>query len=67
MLRKAIIIKPVDKAEEQFLRELFKLMGSNARSLNAEMIEEVGLSIMMSKVDRTMKVSKATVMRKLRS
>jgi hypothetical protein len=66
MPRKAILITPKDKAEERLLLDLIERMGLNGRSLNEAEMEDLGLSILLSKVDRSKKADKERVMRKLR-
>lgn len=65
MARKPIVITPKDKDEEVLLLQLIKRMGLNARSLDLEELEDLGMSILLSKVDRSRKADPARVMRKL--
>jgi hypothetical protein len=65
MSRKPILITPKDKAEEWLLLDLIDRMGLNGRTLNEVEIEDPGLSILLSKVDRSQKVGKERVMCKL--
>lgn len=64
---KPIIIKPKDKDEEKLLQMLIKRMGLEGRSLSWEEMEDMGLAMAMSKVDRTKFADKERVMRTLRS
>ena len=67
MGRKSIIITPKDKEEEKLLQQLIKRMGISGRTLSEEEMEDAGLALAMSKVDRTKVVSKERVLRKLRA
>jgi hypothetical protein len=67
MSREPILITPKDKAEERLLLDLIERMGLNGRTLNEVEIEDLGLSILLAKVDRSQKADKARVMRKLRA
>ncbi len=67
MARKPIVITPKDKDEEVLLLQLIKRMGLNARALDVEELEDLGMSILLSKVDRSKKADTERVMRKLRS
>jgi hypothetical protein len=67
MGRKSIIITPKDKEEEKLLQLLIKRMGISGRTLSEEEMEDAGLALAMSKVDRTKVVSKERVLRKLRA
>ena len=67
MGRKSIIITPKDKEEEKLLQQLIKRMGISGRTLSEEEMEDAGLALAMSKVDRTKVISKERVLRKLRA
>jgi hypothetical protein len=67
MGRKSIIITPKDKEEEKLLQLLIKRMGISGRTLSEEEMEDAGLALAMSKVDRTKVISKERVLRKLRA
>ena len=62
---KAVVITPHDQAELGFLSTLFKRLGISSKVMDIEEIEDLGLSKMMSEVDRTKKVSRKTIMKKL--
>lgn len=67
MPRKPILITPKDKEEERLLLQLIERMGLNGRTLNEVELEDLGLSLLLSKVDRTKKANKESVLRKLRA
>ena len=64
---KAIMIKSKNEVELKFLTDLLKKLGINANVLDIEDIEDIGLSLMMKKVDRSKKVDRETLMRKLKA
>jgi hypothetical protein len=67
MARKTIIITPKDRDEEMLLQQLIKRMGLHGRTLTDEELEDAGLALVMSKVDRSKVADCARVMRKLRA
>jgi hypothetical protein len=64
---KALIVKSKSNAEMKFISDLLKKLGVTTRVLDEEEIEDFGMSTLMKGVDRTKKVSKEVVMRKLKS
>ena len=64
---KALLIKSNSQAELKFLSDLFKKLGVSARVMDIEEIEDYGMSLLMKDVDRSKKVSRDTVMKKLKS
>lgn len=61
------IITTKSQSEYKFLFDLLKKLGIHCASLSEAEIEDLGLSHLMKKADRTKKVSRESVMRKLRS
>lgn len=64
---KSIVITPKDARELKFVSELLKKLGINSRVLNEEEKEDIGMSVLMEEVDRSSKVSKEEIMKKLTS
>ena len=64
---KAIVISPKNQSEFKFLSDLIKKLNITSATMTAEEIEDLGLSKMLKSVDKTKKVSKASIMNKLRS
>ena len=62
---KAIVITPKDDSEYKFLSNLLKKLGISSGSLSYEDLEDIGMSKMMRDVDKTKKVSRAAIMKKL--
>ena len=64
---KSIIITPKDINEFKFLKGLLNKLKISARELTKEEIEDFGLSLLMKRTDRSKKVSRESVMKKLAS
>jgi hypothetical protein len=64
---KAIVIKTKNKNEEKFLSDLLEKLGVSSGIISEEELEDLGFSRMMNNVDRNKKVSKETIMKKLKS
>jgi hypothetical protein len=62
---KPIIITPKDKAEFAFLKGLLNKLKVSARELTDEEIEDFGMSVLMKQADRSRKVSRESIMKKL--
>jgi hypothetical protein len=62
---KALVIKPKSESELKLLSALFKKMGINSSSVSLEQLEDIGMSTLLRQVDRTKKVSRLEVMKKL--
>lgn len=62
---KSIVVTPRDRSELEFLSKLFKKLGLSSRTLTVEEKEDIGLGLLMREVDRTKKVKKDTVLKKL--
>ncbi|MBK9402326.1 MAG: hypothetical protein IPN36_16230 [Bacteroidetes bacterium] len=63
---KALLVRSNSQTEMKFISDLLKKLGVSTRILNAEEIEDYGMSALMKDVDRSKKVSRETVMRKLK-
>ncbi len=64
---KALVVTPKTKAEIRFLEELLHKLGFIATVMDREQLEDAGLSLLMKEADRKKKVSRETVMKKLKS
>jgi hypothetical protein len=63
---KTMVIQLKDDAEMQLISGLLKKMRIQSKILTTDDIEDVGFGEMMLKVDRSEKVSREQVMKKLR-
>ena len=61
----AILIAPKNRKERVQLEELIQRMGWRSRSFRASELEDFGLALLMSEVDRTKKAPTARVLRQL--
>ena len=62
---KALVVTSKNKNEHKFLSELLKKLRISTRTISEEEIEDLALSKIMKKADRTRKVSKTTILKKL--
>ena len=62
-----MVITPKSQTEFKFINDLLKKLGISSATMTEEEIEDIGLSKMMKDVDKTKRVSKESVMRKLRA
>jgi hypothetical protein len=64
---KAVLVQPKNQREMDFISQLLNKLGVSSHLMTEEEIEDLGLSMMMKNADRSKKVSRESVMRKLRS
>jgi hypothetical protein len=64
---KAMVITPKNPREFKFLSDLLKKLDILSSTMTEEEVEDFGLSKMLKKVDKTKKVSKESILRKLKS
>jgi len=62
----SLIISPKNAKELQFVRELLGKMKIRTKLLTTEEKEDLGLSAVMSKVDRNKKVSRGAIIKKVK-
>lgn len=63
----SIIITPKNKAEFKLFTDLFEKMNAKIKVLSDEQKEDMGLAMLMKEADRKVKVSKETILKKLKS
>ena len=64
---KALVIKPKNDNEFKFVADLLKKLGIGSSFLTAEDIEDIGMSKLIRGVNKSKKVSRVDVMKKLAS
>jgi len=64
---KSIVVSPKNLTDMRFVFELLKKLSIPTKVLSDEEKEDLGLSILLREADRTKKVSRETIMRKLKS
>ena len=64
---KSMVVTPKNETELKFLSGLLSKLGFKTRTLSAEEMEDSGLVLLMKKADRTKKVSRDLIMKKLQS
>lgn len=62
---KAMVITPKNQTEFKFLYDLLKKLGVAPETMTEEQLEDIGLSKMMKAADKSKKVSRETIMKKL--
>jgi len=63
---KAVVITPKNESELKFISDLLHKLGIGASTMSEEEVEDLGLSKMLKQVDRTKKVSRESIMKKLK-
>ena len=61
----ALIIKSKNRSDLNLIKELAKRMGIESKSLSAEEIEDLGLTILMKQADRSKIVPREMVISKM--
>jgi hypothetical protein len=62
---KTLVIQSKNPSEIKFLSDLLKKLGVDAKWMDAEEIEDLGMSILMNQTNRKKKVSRDVIMKKL--
>jgi hypothetical protein len=62
---KALVITPKNDDEFKFLTNLLKKLGLGVSALSRNEIEDFGMSKLMHEVDKSQKVSRAEIIKKL--
>ncbi len=63
---KALVITPKSDNEYKFLSDLLTKLGVGMSSLSIEELEDLGLTKMMHNIDKTKKVSRSEILKKLK-
>jgi hypothetical protein len=63
---KGILITPKSQAELKFLADLLKKLGIASATMSEEEMEDLGLSNLLKTVNKSRKVSRETIMTKLK-
>ena len=61
-----MVITPKTLTEFKFINDLLKKLGIASATMTEEELEDIGLSKMLKAVDKTKKVSKETILQKLK-
>ena len=64
---KGLVITAKSQTEFKFLSDLLKKLGISSATMSEEELEDLGLAKLMKSVNRSKKVSRETIMAKLRS
>lgn len=63
---KAMVITPKNKDEFEFINDLLNKLGISSATMTEEELEDIGMSKLLKSVDKTKKVSKKSIMQKLK-
>lgn len=66
-IMKSMVITPKSQTEFKFINDLLKKLGIVTATMNEEELEDIGLSKMLKAVDKTKRVSKESIMQKLKA
>jgi len=61
-----VAINPKNKEELKFISDLLNKLGIDSKVLTEEEIEDFGMSALMHQADRSKKVSKSAILKKLK-
>ena len=61
-----MVIKPKSLGEFKFINDLLKKLGISSATMTEEELEDMGLSKLLKSVDKVKRVSKNSVMQKLK-
>ena len=64
---KGVVIKAKNQTEYKFLVDLLKKLGITSSEVSEEELEDLGLSKMLKSVSKNKKVSRESIMQKLKS
>jgi hypothetical protein len=64
---KAVLITPKTATEYKFISDLLKKLGVSSATMSMEELEDLGLSKLMKLTNKTKKVSKEEILKKLKS
>lgn len=64
-MNRAMIVKTNNASEHQLILFLFSKMGIRSLSIDDSILEDIGMSVALTQVDRNKKVTRRTVMKKL--
>lgn len=63
---KALVVKAKDQSELKFVSDLLKKLGIQSTQMDIKEIEDHAMSLLMKKTDRTKKVNREVIMKKLK-
>lgn len=62
---KSVVITPKNKRELDFVSQLLEKLNISSRELSLEEMEDIGMTQLMHETDRSKKVSREQIMKKL--
>ncbi len=64
---KAVLINPKDNNELKFVKDLLQKLGIKATEITQEEMEDLAMSRLLKRTDKSKKATKAEIMKKLRA
>lgn len=64
---KSVVITPKTRKELEFVSNLLKKLGISSKLLSIEEVEDLGLAVLMKEADRSKKISRNIIVKKLQS
>ncbi len=61
-----MVITPKNPSEFKFINDLLKKLGISSATMTEEELEDLGLSKLLKSVDKSKKVSKSSILQKLK-
>jgi len=62
---KALVVTPKNSNEFKFVTDLLKKLGVGSSTVSQDELEDIGMSKLLRQVDKTKKVSRIKIMKKL--
>jgi hypothetical protein len=62
---KAIVVKPKNNAEYKFINDLLQKLGMGSTAITSGELEDIGMAKLLRKADKTQKVSRSEIIKKL--
>lgn len=62
---KALVVTPKNRNELKFVTDLLKKLGVGSSTVNQDELEDIGMSKLLRQIDKTKKVSRTEIMKKL--
>ncbi|MEJ7609644.1 MAG: hypothetical protein WKF88_00545 [Ferruginibacter sp.] len=62
---KALLITPKDNNELKFVTDLLRKLGVESSTLSRDELEDIGMSKMMLRIDKSKKATRSEIMKKL--
>ena len=65
-MNRAFVVKPKNETDIRFLANLFDKLGVSSTLINQEELEDFGLSVLMKEADKSKKINRDIIFKKLK-